>query len=129
MKAIKIFAFSLGLIFLFLAGCHENFVSLIGYAVAPLPPQKGTFPQVFVSCPSSFTNQGCIWGNEAIINFRPLFQVWSVPENELVGARMIFGKPECIYQKKGGTNVYRLQGKVIQGGNCVAQERGFWCER
>ncbi len=128
MQKMLLFGFIVFVVFSVISTMDYSGGSMTGNFVAvtdTLAPREPFL--TYVPCPQVFSNQACVWNPGAIMRFRPLFQVWMVPGNHLLGARMSFGKPECVYQKKDGANIYRLQGELLQAGTCVAAEQGFLC--
>jgi hypothetical protein len=111
-----------------LLGCTQGNIS--GQAVAVANNLNSEeLSEAFVPCPAMFKNQACIRGSAAQIEFSPLFQIWNVPENSFVEARLNWGgQPECVYQRDGDAHIYRQQGRIVLGSNCVPQGAGFLCQ-
>ena len=127
MQRILLFGFIVFVVFSVITTINHDPASITGYVVAVVDTIVAQEFIEYIPCPQTFSNQACVWNPGAIMRFRPLFQVWMVPENHLIGARMSFGKPECLYQKNDGGNLYRLQGELLQARTCVVAGQGFLC--
>jgi hypothetical protein len=103
--------------------------NLTGYAVALEEKISVNVAQEFIPCPLSFKNLVCYRGQNARIWFSPVFKVFSIKPNVYIRSTISLGfQPTCWYYGQQG-QLYRLQGKITDGGPCRAVNNGFMCDK
>jgi hypothetical protein len=103
--------------------------NLVGYVVHEAVVKETNNLQEFVPCPLAYKDQACIRGSETQIEFSPIFSIFNVRDNILVGTTISWGnQPVCLYETISGFR-YRLNGRILKGGPCQVAENGFLCER
>lgn len=104
-------------------------VNLSSSTVAVTDVPKEEVMTEFIPCPGAFKSGTCSGGSGVQILFTPLFRVFEVKPHFFLRSSLSWGfQPTCWYQGERG-QLYRLQGKITQGGPCIAVENGFRCER